>query len=81
MQCEESNKIVILPAGLVLYLAYLLLENALVGWVTILLELFVAIVLMVYKVWLDYWHRCDPFNPSLDLFLGLLYYGVVLEYE
>ena len=75
----ESNKLVSISAGLVLYMAYLLLENALVGWVTILLELFVAIVLMAYKLWLDYWHRCDLFNPNLDLFLSLLYNGAVRD--
>ena len=45
------------PAGLVLYLVYLLLEKALVGWVTILVELVVAVILMLYKVWLDHCQR------------------------
>lgn len=66
-------------AGLVLYLAYLLLEKALVGWVTILLELFVAILLMGYKLWLDYWHRYDLENPSPDVILSPLIYTVVLD--
>lgn len=45
---------------------YLLLENALVGWVTILVELLVAVLLMVYKIWLDYGQRyaLDP-RPSI----------------
>ncbi len=43
----------VLSAGLALYLVYLLLEKALVGWVTILLELAVGIVLMAVKLYLD----------------------------
>ena len=48
----------VLRAGLVLYLVYLVLEKALVGWVTILVELAVAVALLVYKLWLDHFERC-----------------------
>lgn len=41
-----------------LYLIYLVLEKALVGWITILVELLVAVLLMLYKLWLDHWERC-----------------------
>ncbi len=40
-------------AGLALYLVYLLLEKAVVGWITILLELAVGVVLMGVKLYLD----------------------------
>ena len=54
------NQSVGLSAGLALYLVYLLLEKALVGWVTILLELGVGIVLMAVKLYLDLTPRLAP---------------------
>ena len=53
-------------SGLALYLVYLLLEKALVGWVTILVELAVGIVLMAVKLYLD-------LNARLALNLDLLW--------
>ena len=53
-------------AGLVLYLIYLLLEKALVGWITILVELLVAVLLMLYKIWLDHWERYAAANQAPD---------------
>ena len=47
-------------AGLALYLVYLLLEKALVGWVTILLELAVGVVLMGVKLYLDLYPGWAP---------------------
>ena len=57
-------------AGLVLYLVYLLLEKALVGWVTILVELLVALLLMLYKIWLDHWERCAAAPSGHRLSVG-----------
>lgn len=56
-----------------LYLVYLLLEKALVGWVTILVELLVAVLLMVYKIWLDYGQRYALNRGNADHISGLLW--------
>ena len=53
-------------AGLALYLVYLLLEKALVGWVTILLELAVGVVLMGVKLYLDLRARRPPSSSLAD---------------
>lgn len=52
---------------------YLLLEKALVGWVTILVELLVAVLLMVYKIWLDYGQRYALDRQKANHISGLLW--------
>ena len=53
-----------------MYLVYLVLEKALVGWVTILLELAVGVVLMLVKLYMDL-HPRRVLKPGVIINISL----------